>query len=133
MSDLSQRDEIFLNCLFDAENNPESCLERAREMAGFDKDESVAIILRRIKGDYQNEVQNYFLSMAPAAAKKLQEIAEGSVPILDKDKVTKACIEILDRAGVSKKEKQELEITAPEGVVILPPLNNTSPINNEDE
>lgn len=125
MSDLNYQDEMFLFYLFDSEVNPDASPEVAKELAGFGKDEPLSKILRRVKADYQNEVQNYFLSLSTYAAAKLYEIAKSETTIYNSEKAMKACLEILDRAGITKKDKQEIEIIMPEGIVILPELNQS--------
>ena len=121
--DLSDIDRLFLNCLFNADVNPTFDPEVARQLAGY-TDESLQSIIRRLKAEYQNEVQNYFLSLSSFAAGKLKELSSGSIVSVNADKVHKAATEILDRAGISKKDKQEIEFTSTDGVLILPALQS---------
>lgn len=121
--ELNYQDELFLEYLFDIEQNPAGNPEVAKQLAGFPEDETVAKILRRIKGEYQEEMQNYFLSISPKAATMLFDIAVGKRPVHNAQHVITACKDILDRAGVTKKDRQEIELTLPEGVIILPELN----------
>ena len=124
-STLSDQDQLFLDCLFNPEVNPTYDPSVARHLAGF-TDEPLQSIIRRLKAEYQGEVQNYFLSLTPFAANKLKELSTGERAIPNADKIHKAAAEILDRAGVSKKEKQEIEFTTQEGVLILPSLNRST-------
>lgn len=122
LSDI-QRQELFIQTLFDEENNPTQSFEVAKQVAGYPESESITTILGRIKGELQDSMQDYMLSRAPIAINKLLAIIEGKEHIVNSDKVLAACKEILDRAGVSKKDKQEIEVTMPEGVIVLPALN----------
>lgn len=122
--ELTEQEELFIQLLFDEEINPDNDPEVALELAGYPKGTSYIRLLRDIKSTIQDDVQNYFLAKSAMAAKQLTRIAGGQLQSPFADKLISACTQVLDRAGVTKKDRQELEIKAPEGIVILPPLNS---------
>lgn len=124
MGDLTQQEEVFLEALFDESLNPDGCPEKAKMIAGYKKSDSVIKIIRKIKDTYQDDMQNYFLSSSVKAGKKIVNLLEAKNPPPNSDKVLSAAIQILDRAGVTKKDKQEVEVKVPEGIIVLPALND---------
>jgi hypothetical protein len=119
---LSDQDQLFLDCLFNKELNPSFDPQVAWTLAEYPSSDPLQKVIRRLKNEYQQEVQNYFLSITPFAAAKLNELAVGAKPIPNSDKVHKAATEILDRAGVTKKDKQEIEISTVDNILVLPEI-----------
>jgi hypothetical protein len=120
--DLSEKDQIFLDCLFNVEVNPELDPKVAHTLAGYDKSETLQKVIRRLHAEYRQEAQNYALSLAHHALQKLNHLVTGNAIVPNADKVHKAATELLDRAGITKKDRQEVEISSGEGVLILPPI-----------
>lgn len=124
--DLTDQEILFIELLFNEQANPEMDAEFAKREAGYPESVSVQKLLRKLKPALQDDTQNYLLSKAPLAARALTKVLNMDNPSPAADKVLSAAAQILDRAGISKKEKQEVEIKVPEGIVILPALNQTT-------
>jgi hypothetical protein len=120
--DLTPQQELFLEALFDEELNPSSDHTLAKEIAGYPPTTSVRSIMTAIKTSLQDDVQNYFLLNSPRAAKEIVNIMTNDNPIPGSEKVLAAAVQILDRGGVTKPEKQQVEVQHSIGVVLLPAL-----------
>jgi hypothetical protein len=123
--DLTDQEQLFLEILFNEETNPFFDPEFAKQEAGYPASVSSQRLMRRLKSVMQEDVQSYLLGKAPLAAKVITNILKDENPSPSMDKLISAASQVLDRAGITKKDKQEIEIKAPEGIIILPPLNNT--------
>lgn len=122
LSGLSEREKAFLDAVFDPVRNPKNDLNKAKTLAGYPEDVSLVSIIRNIKLCLQEDVQSFLLTKAIRASQVLEEIMNDENPLPGSDKVIQAALQILDRAGITKKDKSEINIKAPDGVVILPPL-----------
>lgn len=120
--DLTPQEELFIDALFDTELNPDNDPDIAKQVAGYPASMSAVRVLRTIKGRLQDDVQSYFLSRAPLAARKVTELMRQDNPAPGSEKILAAAVQVLDRAGVTKKDKQEIEVTLPIGVIPLPPI-----------
>ena len=120
--DLTPQEELFIDALFDTELNPDNDPDIAKQVAGYPASMSAVKVLRTIKGRLQDDVQSYFLSRAPLAARKVTELMKQDNPAPGSEKILAAAVQVLDRAGVTKKDKQEIEVTLPIGVIPLPPI-----------
>lgn len=123
-NELTDKQQLFLDTLFNEELNPDMCPKIARDVAGYVDNVSVTSIISGIKASLQDDMQSFFLSNSPAAAKKIISIMSDKNPSPNSDRVLSAASQILDRAGVSKKDKQEVELKLPDGIVILPAIKD---------
>lgn len=120
---LSPQQEAFLEALFDEENNPGMDPYVAKAAAGYADSTPVRTIMAAIKSTLQDDMQNYFLMHSPRAAKEIINIATDQNPIPGSEKVLAAAVQILDRAGVTKPEKQPAVVQHALGVVLLPAID----------
>lgn len=120
--ELTPQQELFLEALFDEELNPSADHNLAKEVAGYNPSTSTRSIMAAIKTSLQDDVQNYFLLNSPRAAKEIVNIMTNDNPIPGSEKVLAAAVQILDRGGVTKPEKQQVEVQHSIGVVLLPAL-----------
>jgi hypothetical protein len=121
--ELTEEEELFIDFLYNEQANPSCDPNVAAELAGLPKGISINRLMRKIKAIIQDDTQNYFLARSAFAAKQVVTIAGMSNPHPMADKVLAACGQILDRAGITKKDRAEVELKMPEGVIILPPLD----------
>lgn len=124
--ELSNQELLFLEILFDESFNPYCDPEIAKQGAGYPDHVSAKTLMRKLKSVMQEDVQGYLLTKAPLAAKVLTDILRDGNPSPAVDKLISAATQILDRSGVTKKDKQEVEIKVPDGILILPALNSPS-------
>jgi hypothetical protein len=122
--DLTEQELLFLELLFDEDLNPWCDPEVARDGAGYPKTVSAKQLMRKLKPLMQEDTQSYLLTKAPLAAKILTDVLKSDNPSPSVDKLISAATQVLDRAGITKKDKQEVEVKVPDGILILPALNS---------
>ena len=120
---LTEQERIFIDALYDPEINPFHDPDIAKKVAGYDSNVSCVSIMRKVKEQVKDDTHNYFVSRSPYAAKLIHDIASSKINVPGQDKLLNAAVQILDRAGIVKKEKQQLEVKASDGIVIIPAIN----------
>ncbi len=113
---LTDTQEKFLDALFgEARGNP----KKAGELAGY-SEHSYPKVLRNLKSEIVSRAENYLATHSAKAAAKM-------VDMLDEDGTTphanirmEAAKQILDRIGIAKKEKIDINMQAVHGLFILP-------------
>tara|TARA_R100001594_G_scaffold127088_2_gene164647 strand:+ start:910 stop:1347 length:438 start_codon:yes stop_codon:yes gene_type:complete len=113
---LTESQEKFLDALFgEAKGNP----KKAGELAGY-SEHSYPKIVRNLKNEIVSRAENYLATHSAKAAAKM-------VDMLDEDGTTphanirmEAAKQILDRIGIAKKEKLDINMKAVHGIFILP-------------
>tara|TARA_R100001530_G_scaffold5177_1_gene6529 strand:+ start:195 stop:635 length:441 start_codon:yes stop_codon:yes gene_type:complete len=126
---LTDTQEKFLDALFgEARGNP----RRAGELAGY-SDHSYPKVLRNLKNEIVSRAETYLANYSARAATRM-------VDMLDEDGTTphanirmEAAKQILDRVGVAKKEKLDVNLKAVHGLFILPPKDPLKRANKPDE
>ena len=129
---LTDTQEKFLDALFgEARGNP----KKAGELAGY-SDHSYPKVLRNLKQEIVSRAENYLAVHSAKAATKM-------VDMLDEDGTTphanirmEAAKQILDRIGIAKKEKLDVNVKALHGLFILPPkdkIKKVKPIDDDKE
>lgn len=120
---LTQQQAKFLEVLFnEAGGDP----VKARKLAGYSDNSSTKEIMDSIKEDVIEATQLYIATNAPRAAMAVVSGIVDPTELGIKEKLN-AAKDLLDRAGVVKTEKMQIE--ASNGVMILPPKNTDT--NNE--
>lgn len=120
---LTQQQAKFLEVLFnEAGGDP----VKARKLAGYSDNSSTKEIMDSIKEDVIEATQLYIATNAPRAAMAVVSGIIDPTELGIKEKLN-AAKDLLDRAGVVKTEKMQIE--ASNGVMILPPKNTDT--NNE--
>ncbi len=113
----------FIQALFDTKKNPTGDPMVAKKLAGYDKKAPVKSIL--------DAVQPYLIEyagaeMAALMAKSVKSISD----TLDKPNrlgaanALSAAREVFDRVGLTKKEKLNIEVEAPNFLIELPAKKN---------
>ena len=113
---LTNSQEKFLDVLFgEARGDP----KKAGELAGY-SEHSYPKVLRNLKSEIVSRAENYLATHSAKAAAKM-------VDMLDEDGTTphanirmEAAKQILDRIGIAKKEKIDINMQAVHGLFILP-------------
>ena len=129
---LTDSQEKFLDALFgEAKGNP----KKAGELAGY-SEHSYPKVLRNLKSEIVSRAETYLATHSAKAATKM-------VDMLDEDGTTpqasirmEAAKQILDRIGIAKKEKLDVNVKALHGLFILPPkdaIKKVKPINDDKE
>ena len=129
---LTDTQEKFLDALFgEAKGNP----KKAGELAGY-SEHSYPKVLRNLKSEIVSRAETYLATHSARAAAKM-------VDMLDEDGTTpqasirmEAAKQILDRIGIAKKEKLDVNVKALHGLFILPPkdeIKKVKPIDDDKE
>ena len=126
---LTNSQEKFLNVLFgEAKGDP----KRAGEIAGY-SEHSYPKVLRNLKQEIVSRAENYLATHSAKAASKM-------VDMLDEDGTTphaairlEAAKQILDRIGIAKKEKVDINVRALHGLFILPAKDIIKKIEDENK
>ena len=113
---LTASQEKFLDALFgEARGVP----RKAGELAGY-SEHSYPKVLRNLRSEIVSRAENYLATHSAQAATKM-------VDMLDEDGATphaairlEAAKQILDRIGIAKKEKLDINVKAMHGLFILP-------------
>ena len=113
---LTTSQEKFLDALFgEARGVP----RKAGELAGY-SEHSYPKVLRNLRSEIVSRAENYLATHSAQAATKM-------VDMLDEDGATphaairlEAAKQILDRIGIAKKEKLDINVKAIHGLFILP-------------
>ena len=120
---LTEQQSKFIEVLFtEAAGDP----VKARKLAGYSDNSSTKEIMDSIKEEVIQATQLYIATNAPRAAMAVVSGIVDPTELGIKEKLN-AAKDLLDRAGVVKTEKMQIE--ASNGVMILPPKNTDT--NNE--
>ena len=126
---LTDSQEKFLDVLFgEAKGNP----KKAGELAGY-SEHSYPKVLRNLRSEIVSRAENYLATHSAKAASKM-------VDMLDEDGTTphaairlEAAKQILDRIGIAKKEKVDINVRALHGLFILPAKDIIKKLEDEDK
>ena len=126
---LTNTQEKFLDVLFgEAKGNP----RKAGELAGY-SEHSYPKVLRNLKSEIVSRAETYLATHSAKAATKM-------VDMMDEDGTTphanirlEAAKQILDRIGIAKKEKIDVNLKAVQGLFILPAKDLIKKANIVDE
>ena len=112
--ELNEQQQKFIEVLFgEANGNP----RRARELAGYSEGYNTKAIMDLLKEEIIEATQLYIATNAPRAAMAVVSGLVDPTELGIKEKLN-AAKDLLDRAGVVKTEK--MEIQASNGIMILP-------------
>ena len=117
---LTERQQRFLDALFTDANGS---IKDAKIIAGYSPTTNNQEIIQSLKEEILEATQIYMASNAPKAAMAMVGSLYDPTELGIRDKMT-AAKELLDRAGLVKTEKMQVESTG--GVMLLPPKNESS-------
>ena len=112
---LTEKQQKFLDCLIETKGNP----KEAAELAGYSTGSHYQVI-KALKDEIIDLATDVLANSAPEAAFKLVDIMKTDRPIPQIGNKLQAAQTILDRVGVTKKERLEVNHTSTGGVFILP-------------
>ena len=111
---LTEKQQKFLDCLIETEGNP----KEAAKLAGYSGNHYQ--VVKSLKEEIIDLATDVLANSAPEAAFKLVDIMKTDRPIPQIGNKLQAAQTILDRVGVTKKERLEVNHTSTGGVFILP-------------
>jgi hypothetical protein len=117
VKELTDQQKSFLAALFgDAKGNP----KKAGEIAGY-SEHSYPKVIRALKDEIIQRAEEVMASYSPKATMGLVNALEedGSTP--NASIRVEAAKQILDRVGLTKKEKVDINVKSVSGIFILPP------------
>jgi len=121
--ELTEKQRKFLDVLFDEANGD---VTQAKLLAGYAPTSSTSDIVRGIKEEVLEATQMFMARNAPRAAVAMVSGINDPTELGIREKMT-AAKELLDRTGLVKTEKMQVEST---GGVMLMPVKN---VQAEDE
>ena len=115
---LTDKQQKFLEVLFDGAGGD---VVQAKKLAGYGEQSSTTAIVESLKDEIGDRTRSYFARTAPKAAMAMVGGLYDPTELGIRDKMS-AAKELLDRTGLVKTEKMQVESTG--GVMLLPPKNN---------
>jgi hypothetical protein len=117
-NNLTDQQELFLDLLFSDEfvNDPRG----AANVAGYSQKTPIKSIMNGVKEEIIGRTDLYLVLHAPKSVKNIINVLDNPAQAGAKARLDAAAA-ILDRAGLSKKERVEVEHKAAPGVILLPP------------
>jgi len=113
---LTDSQEKFLDALFgEAKGNP----KKAGELAGY-SDHSYPKVVRSLKSEIVSRAEGYLATHSAKAATKMVDMLEEDGTTPHASIRLEAAKQILDRIGIAKKEKIDINMKAVHGLFILP-------------
>jgi hypothetical protein len=112
---LTEKQQKFLDCLISTNGDP----KQAAVLAGYSNGSHYQVIAA-LKDEIIDLATNVLANSAPEAAFKLVEIMNTNRPIPQIGNKLQAAQAILDRVGVVKKERLDVNHNIGSGVFILP-------------
>ena len=113
--ELTERQQKFLNVLFSEANGN---LSNAKIIAGYATTTNLNEIVRSMKEEILEATQMFLASNAQRAAMDMVDGIDNPTELGIRDKLS-AAKELLDRTGLVKTEKLQVESTG--GVMLMPP------------
>ena len=112
--DLTDKQQKFLDCLIETKGD----LKLSAELAGYAGNHYQ--VIRSLKHEIVELASDVLAREAPSAAFKLVEMMGSSTAVPQANVKLQAAQTILDRVGVTKKEKLDVNNTVTNSVFILP-------------
>ena len=112
---LTENQQRFLEVLFDEAGGD---VVAAKKLAGYSEASSTGAIVESLKDEIADKTRTYFARTAPKAAMAMVGALYDPTELGIRDKM-QAAKELLDRTGLVKTEKMQVE--AKGGVMLMPP------------
>ena len=117
--ELTERQQKFLAVLFDEAGGD---VVAAKKLAGYSDNSNTSEVVKSMKDEIMEATQLYMSRNAPKAAMAMVGGLYDPTELGIRDKMS-AAKELLDRTGLVKTEKMQVEATG--GVVLMPPKQVT--------
>ena len=111
---LTDKQQLFLDNLIETQGDARAAAELAGYSGGHYQ------VLKSLKNEVLELTKDVLAHNAPKAAFKLLEIMDSDKPIPQANNKLVAAQSLLDRVGVSKSEKLDINMQASGGIFILP-------------
>ena len=112
---LTEKQETFLRVLFDV---AEGDVVKAKQLAGYSDASPTTDIIKGIKEEVLDATHLYMARNAPKAAMAVVNGVDDPTQLGIRDRLS-AAKELLDRSGLVKTEKMQVEASG--GVMLMPP------------
>tara|TARA_R100001082_G_C4361806_1_gene159749 strand:+ start:1617 stop:2039 length:423 start_codon:yes stop_codon:yes gene_type:complete len=112
--ELTEKQKTFLHNLFDNGGNA----KQAAEIAGYSGNHYQ--VVKSLKGEILSLAQDVLANHAPKAAFKLVEVLDSDKPIPQAGNKLQAAQTILDRVGLAKTEKLDVNHKVSGGIFLIP-------------
>ena len=113
---LTEQQQTFLSTLA---TSAKGDINRALDIAGY-KETSYYNVINNLKEEIVDVATKILAKSAPQASQKLVEILNSDDPIPQVNAKLQAAQTLLDRVGVSKRDKLDVTHTATSGIFLLP-------------
>ena len=123
--ELTTKQQLFLNHLVETQGDA----KKAAELAGYSGPHYQ--VVKSLKAEILALTQEVLAHSAPKAAFKLVEILDSKRPIVQAGIKLAAAQTLLDRVGISKVEKLDINHRVGGGIFLMPdkaPINITNPV-----
>jgi hypothetical protein len=114
---LTQQEQLFMDFLFDG--NQMRHPDEAKQLAGYPANYPVLKIVKKVKDELINKYDDYLALYAPKGLAALMDVLANPENPGSKIKL-QAATELLDRSGVTKKDKSEQSQIQPNYIFMLP-------------
>ena len=114
--ELTDRQEVFLDCLFDEANGN---LREAMRIAGYSANTKTSSVLRTLQDQIIDRTQMYLAANGPMAAMAMTGVLTDPTALGNRDRIS-AAREILDRTGIVKTERITVQ-AEPASMIMFPP------------
>tara|TARA_R100001443_G_scaffold46652_1_gene59459 strand:- start:462 stop:920 length:459 start_codon:yes stop_codon:yes gene_type:complete len=111
---LTEKQQLFLDNLIETQGDAKAAAQLAGYSGGHYQ------VLKALKNEVLELTKDVLAHNAPKAAFKLLEIMDSDKPIPQANNKLVAAQSLLDRVGVSKSEKLDINMQASSGIFILP-------------
>ena len=112
--ELTDKQQLFLDSLVETQGDP----KKAAAIAGYSGGHYQ--VLKALKNEVLELTKDVLAHNAPKAAFKLLEIMESDKPIPQANNKLAAAQSLLDRVGVSKSEKLDINHQVSAGIFLMP-------------
>lgn len=122
--ELTEQQKIFLEVYFQEcyiNGHRKQAGNIAKQAAGYSENTNTHLILASVKDALVERCTHELAAILPKALSELERIMEDPSAKIGSDRALKAALELLDRAGLTKKEQSEVTIKQPEGLIVIPP------------
>ena len=113
--ELTERQQSFLDNLMNTGGDP----KEAAELAGYAEGSYIQVV-KSLKEEIIELASHILAQSAPKAAIKLVDVMDSEVPIPQANVRLQAAQTILDRTGLGKTDRVDVNHTASSGIFILP-------------
>ena len=122
--ELTPKQQSFLDNLIETQGDA----KKAAELAGYKS--HYHHVVKTLKSEILELTQNILANSAPKAAFKLVEIMESNKPIIQANNKITAALTLLDRVGVAKIDRVDVNHNVNSGGIFLMP--DKAPLDIED-